>query len=443
RFSQFRAFTDILNELNDYAGQREVIAENLMQNICVELLRFSQDLKQERKAHLQEGRKAQQHLDSSFKQLDSVSVASRKLIAAPLCGGFAGGVGGEQRGWGSWVGSEERGKGLKGGDVSGGELYSSIPPSASFLRHLHLCDTYRLFADTEQQVTPIIGKCLEGVLKAANSVDENQDSRILIESYKSGFERPSELEFEDYSQIINRTSSENSLGSVKSDCRTEQRSKSKGKRWLFGKKSKVTGTRDNNLHLHTVRRGGEVRGQEGSREPMRGSEIDPFGHWEPVEPGKDWGDGGGVTDNNDNIWEVELTLFVLQAWLGDAESKMVSRSYVQNISGDRSPNLNNGSHDKESSPDTTYSDEGGLEPLPSTPSELDDFEEEGLAPAIGSSTALYSFDGNSEGTISMAEGETLQLIEEDKGDGWTRVRRGDGEEGYIPTSYVQISLDRK
>lgn len=49
--------------------------------------------------------------------------------------------------------------------------------------------------------------------------------------------------------------------------------------------------------------------------------------------------------------------------------------------------------------------------------------------------------GQNEGTISVAEGETLYVIEEDKGDGWTRIRRNE-EEGYVPTSYVEVYLDK-
>ena len=38
-----------LNELNDYAGQHEVIGENLTSQIIAELTRYLQDLKTERK----------------------------------------------------------------------------------------------------------------------------------------------------------------------------------------------------------------------------------------------------------------------------------------------------------------------------------------------------------------------------------------------------------
>lgn len=41
----------------------------------------------------------------------------------------------------------------------------------------------------------------------------------------------------------------------------------------------------------------------------------------------------------------------------------------------------------------------------------------------------------------MAEGEMLYVIEEDKGDGWTRVRRNEDEEGYVPTSYIKLCFD--
>lgn len=41
----------------------------------------------------------------------------------------------------------------------------------------------------------------------------------------------------------------------------------------------------------------------------------------------------------------------------------------------------------------------------------------------------------------MVEGELLSVVEEDKGDGWTRVRRNQEEEGYVPTSYIKVFLD--
>lgn len=52
------------------------------------------------------------------------------------------------------------------------------------------------------------------------------------------------------------------------------------------------------------------------------------------------------------------------------------------------------------------------------------------------------FLGHNEGTLAMKEGEILYIIEEDKGDGWTRARRQNGEEGYVPTTYIDVTLEK-
>ena len=67
-----------------------------------------------------------------------------------------------------------------------------------------------------------------------------QDSQVLIELHKSGFARPGDVEFEDFSQPMNRVPSDSSLGTP-SDGRPELRgaSRSRAKRWPFVKKNKV------------------------------------------------------------------------------------------------------------------------------------------------------------------------------------------------------------
>lgn len=71
KYTSCRAFLMTLNELNDYAGQHEVIAENLSSQIIAELTRYTQELKAERKSHFHDGRRAQQHIENSWKQLES------------------------------------------------------------------------------------------------------------------------------------------------------------------------------------------------------------------------------------------------------------------------------------------------------------------------------------------------------------------------------------
>ena len=65
-----------------------------------------------------------------------------------------------------------------------------------------------------------------------------QDSMVVIEQNKSGFERPGDVEFEDYSQGINRASSDSSLGTPKGPMDLLGKNRSKNF-WLFSKRSKV------------------------------------------------------------------------------------------------------------------------------------------------------------------------------------------------------------
>lgn len=50
RYTACKAFLSTLNETNDYAGQHEVISENMTSQITMELARYVQELKQERKS---------------------------------------------------------------------------------------------------------------------------------------------------------------------------------------------------------------------------------------------------------------------------------------------------------------------------------------------------------------------------------------------------------
>uniref|UniRef100_A0A3P9PRF9 SH3 domain-containing protein n=1 Tax=Poecilia reticulata TaxID=8081 RepID=A0A3P9PRF9_POERE len=105
--------------------------------------------------------------------------------------------------------------------------------------------------------------------------------------------------------------------------------------------------------------------------------------------------------------------------------------------------LNNRSPASRESPDGSYTEDQAAEiTFKSRSSEFDDdFDDEEPLPSIGTCKSLYPFQGQNEGTLSMVEGELLSVVEEDKGDGWTRVRRNLEEEGYVPTSYIKVFLD--
>ena len=76
--------------------------------------------------------------------------------------------------------------------------------------------------------------------RATEGKGDGQGDRDGGGRHKSGFARPGDVEFEDFSQPMNRVPSDSSLGTP-SDGRPELRgtSRSRAKRWPFGKKNKV------------------------------------------------------------------------------------------------------------------------------------------------------------------------------------------------------------
>lgn len=84
-----------------------------------------------------------------------------------------------------------------------------------------------------------------------SSVSPPQDSAIVVESFKSGFDPPGDYPFEDFSQNLSRTGSDGTISSTPKGDREKEggpgprpdpkhpMSRTKNKLWLFGKKPKV------------------------------------------------------------------------------------------------------------------------------------------------------------------------------------------------------------
>ncbi|XP_072224469.1 cdc42-interacting protein 4 homolog isoform X3 [Leuresthes tenuis] len=466
RLSSYQSFLDILNELNDYAGQRELIAENLMMNICIDLTKYLQELKQERKTYLLDAKKAQQSLESTYKQLDSSKKRfEREWREAERAAQYAEKTdqdinatkadvekAKQQAHMRAHIADEcknDYAAQLQKYNKEQSQFYfTDMPLIFNKLQDLDerriqkLAQGYILFSDTEKHVMPIIGKCLEGITKAGTSVDEKNDSMVVIEQNKSGFERPGDLEFEDYSQGINRASSDSSLGTPKGPMDLLGKNKSKNF-WLFSKRSKPTVTEDfAHLPPEQRRKRLQQRLEEICKELQK--EVDQseaLGKMKDVyEKNPQMGDPASlasqISQTSQNIDRLRGELNKYETWLAEAGGRGDTLRYKAQTFN------NNGAHDIHS-PDGAHSDESTPDPSQAIYAEFDDdFEDEELAPPIGKCTAMYNFPGASEGTITMQEGEVLAVVEEDKGDGWTRVRRNNGDEGYIPTSYVTINLNK-
>ncbi|XP_032424815.1 formin-binding protein 1 isoform X9 [Xiphophorus hellerii] len=601
KYTFCRAFFTTLNELNDYAGQHEVIAENLTSQIFIELTRYLQELKAERKTHFHDGRKAQQYIESSWKQLESckrrferdckeadraqqyfekmdadinvtkADVEKRGLNKARQQAQMRHQMASDSKGdYSSYL--------QKFNQEQNDHYHTIIPNIFQKLQDMEEKRIERVgacmktFAEVDRQVLPIVGKCLDGMTTAAESIEPKTDSQQVVESFKSGFEPPSDVEFEDYGQAMKRTVSENSLSNSK-ESKEKPAGKSKPKLWPFIKNknklmSLLTSPRQpppappasslpspsavpndpqspkqhkeplshrlndfmaSKPKMHCLR--SLRRGQQSPRsliyhkELMKrtlgqptyafearqyilslklGSGPEDFSHLPPEQRRKklqgkiddlnkdihkemdqrdaltkmkdvyiknpQMGDPASVdprlTEIGQNIEKLQSEVQKFEGWLAEVEERMPSKSDSHRRSGlyETQSSVavsNNCAQDRErplSSPDGSYTEEQNTEtqvkaninpnptpnpnPIPTTMPDDEEFDDddEPLA-TIGTCKALYPFEGHNEGTIAVAEGELLYVIEEDKGDGWTRVRRNQDEEGYVPTSYIEVNLE--
>ncbi|XP_032304092.1 formin-binding protein 1 isoform X27 [Coturnix japonica] len=482
RYTSTRAFLATLNEMNDYAGQHEVISENMTSLIIGELTRYVQELKQERKLHFHDGRKAQQHIETCWKQLEAskrrferdckeadraqqyfekmdadINVTKADVEKARQQAQLRHQMAEDSK-------AEYSSTLQKFNSEQHDHYYTHIPNIFQKIQEMEerrivrIGESMKTFAEVDRQVIPIIGKCLDEITKAAESVDHKSDSQMVIEAYKSGFEPPGDVEFEDFTQPMKRTVSESSLSNSRGDGKYEPKfgSKSKGKLWPFIKKNKGAGPEDfSNLPPEQRRKKLQQKVDELNKDIQK--EMDQRDALTKMKDvyikNPQMGDAASVdhrlSELEQNIEKLRLEVQKFEGWLAEVEGRLPTRTEqarrqsglyeAQNTSA-----VNSCAQDRESSPDGSYTEEQSQETemkVPATDFD-DEFDDEEPLPTIGTCKALYTFEGQNEGTISVAEGEMLYVIEEDKGDGWTRIRRNEDEEGYVPTSYVEVYLDK-
>ncbi|XP_051663682.1 formin-binding protein 1 isoform X20 [Manacus candei] len=482
RYTSTRAFLATLNEMNDYAGQHEVISENMTSLITGELTRYVQELKQERKSHFHDGRKAQQHIETCWKQLEAskrrferdckeadraqqyfekmdadINVTKADVEKARQQAQLRHQMAEDSK-------AEYSSTLQKFNSEQHEHYYTHIPNIFQKIQEMEerrivrIGESMKTFAEVDRQVIPIIGKCLDEITKAAESVDHKNDSQMVIEAFKSGFEPPGDIEFEDFTQPMKRTVSESSLSNSRGDGKSEPKfgGKSKGKLWPFIKKNKGAGPEDfSNLPPEQRRKKLQQKVDELNRDIQK--ELDQRDALTKMKDvyikNPQMGDAASVdhrlSELAQNIEKLRLEVQKFEGWLAEVEGRLPARNeQPRRQSGMYEPQnpsaVNSCAQDRESSPDGSYTEEQSQETemkVPATDFD-DEFDDEEPLPTIGTCKALYTFEGQNEGTISVAEGEMLYVIEEDKGDGWTRIRRNEDEEGYVPTSYVEVYLDK-
>lgn len=515
-FTSVQAFRNLLKEVGDLAGQREVVSESLQLQIIAGVTLLSKTLREERKKCLSDGATLQQNLTTQLSSLDRAkrnyekayrdsekAVDSYKRADMDLNLSRA-----EVERYKNVMTSKiqqsddaknEYANQLQKTNNLQQQHYSMLLPSV--LNRLQELDEkrtrgFREFivgaADVESSVAPIIARCMEGIVKAGESINEKEDTFKVIERYQSGFTPPRDIPFEDLSKCdpdsvqdshySNSTSNHLTIRGTMSANKLKKRvgifnifGSNKNSLTADGQKEDFSdlppNQRRKKLQAKIAELTQNIAQETKARDGLMKMKIvyeanSSLGNPMTVE--------GQLNESEHKLEKLKVDLKKYQGFLEKASqvstatsSPQASRNQLQN--GHRTSRHSNGSaDDHHDDGDDQPDDAGSLSSSASPESGLGtshtslpgsgqgsanenaigedtyyETEVETLNP-VGKCRALYPFEASSEGSIPMSEGEELQVIEIDQGDGWTRVRRENNsngwDEGFVPTSYIEITL---
>lgn len=513
-FTSYQAFKNVLKEIGDLAGQREVVAESLQIQVSNAITLLSKNLREERKKTLTEGSNLTQNLTAQVLALDRAKKnyekayrdsekalenyqradADLNLSRAEV----------EKQRHNMTIKSQQSDDAKneyanqlqKTNKLQQQHYESALPDVFNRLQEIDekrtrgLKEFIKGAADAESSVAPIIARCLEGVIIAAESIDEKEDSQKAVEKYQSGFLPPGDIPFEDLSKMdpdLSNHSQYHSATNVNNHMThrgTIGASKLKKRTGIFG----IFSSNKNTLSADGMKEDYSDLPPNQRRKKLT-SKINELKHkivqetaahdalmkMKSVYEGNSLlGDPmsveGQLNESAHKLEKLKVELRKYQQYLEQANSVQIAQHSPQSHrnlqNGQRMSRHSNGSGENEDGDDqpddagslssSSASPESGLgtshTSLPgSGQGSANDqvmnedmyYEAEPLQ-ALGKCKALYPFEATSEGSIPMSENEELQVIELDQGDGWTRVRRTGGpngwEEGFVPTSYIESTL---
>ncbi|KAJ8300241.1 hypothetical protein KUTeg_021760 [Tegillarca granosa] len=223
QFTWSRGFWDMLKELHDLAGQHEVIAENTQGTVLKDLQQLITDLKTERRKGLQEGSKTQEILkislqqleksrrqyEKAYKEAEKATDAYRKADAdINLSRAEVEKYRNQMmiKNQQSDESKNEYASQLQQTNQCQRDHYNTLMPqvfeqfqTTDENRINRLQDFIKQCSNIERNVIPIINTCIDGMVKAADSINAVEDSKTVVDKYKSGFPIPQDIPFDDLS----------------------------------------------------------------------------------------------------------------------------------------------------------------------------------------------------------------------------------------------------
>lgn len=490
QYSWAARFWDVLKELHDLAGQHEVIAENTQGQVLKDVQSLISEMKQQRRKDLQDGAKVQDQLKESLAKLDKsrrnyekafkmAEKATDDYRKADADINLSRAEVEKTRNMMMIKNNQcdesknEYAAQLQQTNQHQRDHYTQQMPSV--FQQMQSMEENRInkiksmvkqIADIERSVVPIINTCIDGMVKASDGISAEEDSKAVIDKYKSGFPIPADIPFEDLSNssVIDtsnangtpKNSLDNRKGTV-SDKKKNRKDK-KGGGGLFGifTSSKGEESKEDfsdlppNQQRKALNRKIDEFKKEIARETAEREGMLKMKDVYVNNPAL--GDPNAlekkIEENAQKIDSLQAEMRKYQGYLANMDAKPSPVGQRRNSLSDDS--ISQSSTNMEMSQTSLPGQPPVAANEPEVYTAIDDeedhvgefehaegdFDEEGF-PVIGTCRALYIYEAGNEGSVAMTEGEEMFVLEQDQGDGWTRVRKHDNSEGFVPTSYIQ------
>ncbi|KAK3088869.1 hypothetical protein FSP39_024788 [Pinctada imbricata] len=491
QYSWAKGFWDLMRELHDLAGQHEVIAENIQAQVIKDLNNVISDGKSERKKCLQEGSRVQDHLKNSLAQLDkSRKTYERAFKDAEKATDAYRKADADINLSRAEVEKHRNQMLLKNNQcdeckndyaaqlqqTNGHQKEHYTQQMPAVFQQLQNLDENRInkmkdyvnqCATIERNVIPIINTCIDGMVKASDSISATEDSKLVIERYKSGFPIPEDIPFDDLSATSmsesvssNGTPKSNTLNANSSSRGTVSGKKAKREKKglfnLFGtskgdeqkedfsdlppnQRRKALQKKIDSIKKEVARETAERQGMLKMKEVY--AQNPALGDPNSLEK--------KIEENGQKVDALNAELRKFQGYLAEAEGKQPPAQH--HPQQQRRNSLSDDSVSQSPSEGSVQNINAAIPNAPQPPTgelytEIDhdeddhleeEFNDDDQFPVIGTCRALYPFEAENEGSVNMEENEEMFVLEMDQGDGWTRVRKKDNSEGFVPTSYIQ------
>lgn len=494
QYSSLRTFRGVLQEVGSIANQHELIAENLGKDVFNEVVKLIGELKKERKDYLLEAKQEDAAMEKSKRKLEACKSQYRHAHEAWMQAKILfekadsddnrtkAEVERARQTMDQKNHTREQQKNeyilqLQNTNKEQQEHYSNKLPAIfnklqamEEKRVTYLGKYYENYAESHKQVLPVITQCLDDIkTKYGQAVEPPKDSQVTINRYETGIQPPGDIAMMDLDEpgggTIKPANNEKDNISIKSENGANSlpgRGKpGKQKRGLFGT---VFSKKEEPKDFSNLPPNQQKQKLQGKIDEIQSRIDQEVKQKEALLKMRDvytanssLGDPNSVNKQLETIGRridsLRLELNTYQEYKNKAEGKISTPQNQTKGSPTRSstgtidahtPSIG-GSSPRNGSPVKDHEEppSSPLSPLEHGDSFLEDDDEfdddaDVSDHPVGTCSALYEFESEDPNLLNMREGEQLDIIEEDSGDGWTRVRRSDKTEGYVPTSYISI-----